>query len=246
MADPIPSPSPTSVKRTPLGIKPTKVTNLRKKWNGIFADPTACATVCIAIFTIVTVVVSYFQWQALREANQVNRDSLASIQRAFIAYASIETYSHYETSTGELWWFFDPIWENAGNTPTRNMRSSDNSYFGSTPLPQGFSFPELPGNVTNNEMPSLLGPKGQILGETIQVTGKGLAEVQAGRKYFYIWGCTKYHDVFSGTPEHVTKFAVKVSVYGNPTLPSGPTNPVGFDYTLLPKHNCADGECDKQ
>ena len=67
-----------------------------------------------------------------------------------------------------------------------------------------------------------------------------------GKKKFYIRGTGRYRDVFPGIPEHVTKFAWQMSIFGDPTKPASESNVVRITAKLLDRHNCADDECINQ
>jgi hypothetical protein len=69
-----------------------------------------------------------------------------------------------------------------------------------------------------------------------------LEGIEAGKGILYIWGWATYNDVFPGTAKHVTRFAVRLLIGGNPLDSVRCT----FTFVPLPRYNCSDEECDRQ
>jgi hypothetical protein len=179
---------------------------------------------------------------AARESAEIARTALTRGSRAFIIPKDLTFFWHPNETTGKFWWELAPIWENAGQTPTRDMRINVNSYFESSQLPADFGFPPAPGE----SVPLFIGPKATAGGDSIIKTGEELLAVRDGQKYFYIWGWAKYRDVFDGTPNHLTRFAWRISIFGDPTRPQDASNVVRYFAKLVPRHNCVDEECERQ
>ena len=137
-------------------------------------------------------------------------------------------------------WEFWPRLGNSGNTPTRNARMRANFLYLPTVLAANFNFPDLGEPIPPS--PFGLGPKEQdITGPLLNVPETAIQDVRNKTMHLYFWGWLTYRDVFSQTPLHVSMFCMELSdVRGQ--LVGGTT--VTFNYTLCPRHNCADEECD--
>ncbi len=92
---------------------------------------------------------------AARESAEIARTALTRGSRAFIIPKDLTFFWHPNETTGKFWWELAPIWENAGQTPTRDMRINVNSYFESSQLPADFGFPPAPGE----SVPLFIAPK---------------------------------------------------------------------------------------
>ncbi len=192
--------------------------------------------VIVAAFTVALTFVGYFQWSWMKKGIS---DTIA-FNRAFVFLKCVNYFSHLDTSNNKIFWALSPIWENNGNTPTKNLRLNSNFYISDSPLPENFTFPPK-----GNSIPTMLGPHAIVGGDKIYVLGDALAEVQNGSKFLYIWGHAIYQDVFTGTPQHITKFCCEIkNITGDPTLHyNSTTNPVGVDFSHYKRNNCRDEEC---
>jgi hypothetical protein len=126
-------------------------------------------------------------------------------------------------------------WENAGQTPTRNMTTNSNWASFETDIPGDFQFPDDPLRAIG-----LLGPRQTQELKPRQPLPIDILSQAAERKIkIYVWGWVEYDDVFAGTPRHRTEFAAELTVHGLPG--------VVCHYTLqvYPKHNGADDDCMK-
>jgi hypothetical protein len=95
-----------------------------------------------------------------------------------------------------------PIWENAGDTPTRNMHNHINIRIFDRPLPDNWKFPDLWGaNIPSKDrLPIPLGaaPKGRVRGQKVGISIEQMREIVAGTKRLYMWG---WRRLYAGT-EH--------------------------------------------
>jgi len=107
---------------------------------------TALATIVIAAFTGTL-------WIATSRQAELTREALIADKRAFVFATGI--YGLWERSpTGEYNWRFRPIWQNSGETPTKDMTMYTNCELRNTPLPGGFDFDR----ATTQIGTGLLGP----------------------------------------------------------------------------------------
>jgi hypothetical protein len=71
-----------------------------------------------------------------------------------------------------------------------------------------------------------------------------LKAVQERRKHLYLWGWVTYRDIFKDTLSHITRFCHEViDVRGDPMNVQGGIEIV---FSLCPRHNCTDDECNNQ
>lgn len=130
--------------------------------------------------------------------------------------------------------------ENHGSTPAENM-TMHASFSGlmSHPLPNNFPFPDIwakgephaPANVA-------LGTKGSLTAIEVRIPFSSFKG-----KRFYIWGWAKYHDVFPGTHEHITRFCDEFEsliLYPNAIN----VRPLGMN--ACGRYNCEDTQCQNQ
>ncbi len=206
---------------------------------------TALFTVGIFVATAIYAVVAIAQWCAMRNSNEINRDALRSVQRAFVTFSpSLDTIIRItpQTNRANYWDFTIPM-ENSGVTPTKGMTGRANIWTGHDKIPDDFTFPD-----TGNSPPQLLvlGPKGKTdlgpIGVTPDIIEALESVPKGGSWHLYFYGWAKYRDIFEGTPEHVTKFCYELtSVAGDPWMPKKPDLYTYF--VACPRHNCTDEEC---
>lgn len=156
------------------------------------------------------------QSESMQEANRISRENLVAVQRAFVFVRSFEVVRVFDDATAKLTGYhIMPMWENSGTTPTKNVRDHVSYWLDSQTLPNDFDFPDR-GDMDKGRF--VLGPKHTIGGgRPIFLTLAQMKDIQAGKLHFYIWGWARYHDVFSGTEEHITEFCREiVGVRGNP------------------------------
>jgi hypothetical protein len=147
-------------------------------------------------------------------------------------------------------WRFRPIWQNSGDTPTRNMVMHVTCELRNTVLPSGFDF-NYPTTQTGT---GLLAPKSTSMGgiapnyPVAAITPQDILDVQHRRKFLYLWGWVRYHDVFPDTPQHITRFCWLIVPTGNPLVYTPGQTPnlphsLSFGNIHHSEGNCADEEC---
>jgi hypothetical protein len=103
-------------------------------------------------------------------------------------------------------------------------------------LPDDFSFPDL-GKVRNNSLVPL-GPKSSVSAGLIVLSNDEMIAIQEGRRFFYVWGWSKYYDIFGS--EHMTKFCYRLkTVIGDLRSPVKGTE-IGVVWDFHHQHNTAD------
>jgi hypothetical protein len=219
---------------------------------------------CMALgFLVLTAIIAsfaYFETQkqatAAIEGNKISRESFTSVQRAFITIDGLDISAIKSVEGGEIThWMFKTIIKNSGNTPTKDMRWA---HGGEAAGPVGEPIRTAPGmplpttahdpdmmydNIIHMRQyapRALLGPQTKL---PIEVGGFGiplieLRKISKGEAVYFIVASIHYHDVFKGSPEHITKscFRIGAAIESDDTIKPS--------YGLCPHWNCADDECE--
>ena len=135
-----------------------------------------------------------------------------------------------------------PIWENAGTTPTRNGRGHVNWKYFERAVPPEFDFAdfdEIGNRITSYDdyKPLIVGPRATALSPVISIEPSILRQVRDLQGKLLIWGWAEYDEVFGDAKRHRTEFAYLVVVSGSPA------SHVGFSQYKL--HNGVDADCMK-
>lgn len=211
------------------------------------ASVTAAATLVIAILTLVIAGVSDKQAGLTKEA-------FIAEKRAFVFATDVSWYwDDPDPVTGFYSFRFRPNWRNSGDTPTKQMTMYCECELRNTELPKKHVFVEHRQDIVR----TFVGPKAEIVGPLVPLVGQsGIAvgdvnDVQLGKKFLYLWGWGKYHDVFDGTRQHITRFCWLLDPVGDPFAfdphaVGAPPVPGTLQFRVLhhSEGNCADDECD--
>lgn len=184
-----------------------------------------------------------------KRAADIARDAMVAGERAFVFATQVNSFWELDQGTGLYHWRFRPTWQNSGDTPTKIMTIHTECVLRDTPLPLGFNF-----NYPTNEIGTggLIPPKithmGGLVPRSAAISPQDILDVQAGRKYLYLWGWARYNDVFPGTPQHITRFCWSLVPVGDPRAYSPGSKPgdpgsLTFDFIYHAEGNCADDEC---
>lgn len=214
--------------------------------SGAFLNQHGAAVTAIA--TIVTAAFTGTLWFAVIRSTELSQESFTADKRAFIYPLGLNGFWERDIATGQYNWRFRPLWQNSGATPSKNLRNHTGCEIRNTPLPRGFDFNQ------GDESTGLIPPKATLSGGLAPaipgaaITPRDILDVQAGRKFLYVWGWAKYYDVFPGTKEHMTRFCWLVSPIGDPLtyVPGAqPSAPGGLAFQTIhhTEGNCADEEC---
>ncbi len=196
----------------------------------------------IALATVIYVFVSGFQLSALLESNRINRESLESVQRAFIGFRSFETQKHVEN--GKELWVFTPVVENSGATPaTPSINYTGIDILPAPPDNQQFKGPrtKFPAWSIGAKATQALGPVSKdetfFFGHTLSKT---MSTAPMAKPGIVIWGWVVYRDIFPRTKPHLTEFCMVLGSMG--LAPDHQT--LLFGWQGCPTHNCTDEYCD--
>jgi hypothetical protein len=225
-------------------------------WDRWFPDSISLYTLFLVVFTAVLAIGGVYQLKFLGRAEQIAaktaeaakdsadiaRESLIATQRAFLRVANFPWLWRPDFDRpGKYFYDITPLVENAGNTPTVDMKLIVTSALRDMPLPDNFDFTY--GDVKPE--PSLIGGHQTIGAHRAYILDDDLLAVQKHDKFFYIWGTITYRDVFKGTPLRTTEFCTEINrVMGNPLDPRESGNPKGttveISFRVYPKHQKID------
>jgi hypothetical protein len=207
---------------------------------------TALATIVIAAFTGTL-------WIATSTQARLTREAFVADKRAFVFAKGIVGIYEADPVSGHFNWRVAPVWENSGDTPTRDLRIYTDGWFSNAPIPADFNF----NTITPPVQPAngLLGPKVSNNGgqyphfpHQAALTPQDILDVQTGRKFFYVWRWARYRDILPDTPEHITRFCWRVLFTGSPFAfnPLVNANGVTVSNHYENRGNCTDEECRSQ
>jgi len=136
---------------------------------------------------------------------------------------------------------FRPVWQNSGNTQTKNMVTMVAIELSDSIISDQFDFTA----AKTATQPALIGPKSQIRGGTERpITAAEMVEVAAGKKFLYLWGWARYEDIFPDTKPHLTRYCTQVRAAGDLLSRPAKDRPGAFiHFSIHPRGNCADDEC---
>jgi hypothetical protein len=182
-------------------------------------DPVALFTFVLAISTIGLWLVT---WISGRRQSRETRRTIATMQetarrelRAYVSFAGFKALSGmYENRIIE--WTISPVWENAGQTPTRNGRNHISwQVFSKDDGPEQIDFRDL-GNAT--DYPTItIGPRSTVEGEAAKISVDTIWFARAIQGRIFIWGWMEYDDLFGPiTPRRRTEFCSYLDWLGMP------------------------------
>jgi hypothetical protein len=181
--------------------------------------------------------------RAANRSAQIAEDSIVKLQRAFVTFRGVQFLSHTDTE-GKVWWSLHFNWFNSGASPAKRVKFFAARYFEDVDIPADFKF-EIPTDRPTNFM----GPQSPMQTTGLAVTVDDLLAVRENKKFLYFWGRADYRDIFDESPDHVTKFSVRVRDFrGDPAKEwDSKSNIVEIIMDNSPaRHNCADEDCDSQ
>jgi hypothetical protein len=214
----------------------------------------------LAVVGIFSLFASGLQWCALLRTDETTREAFTAVQRAFVNVSELKIEKGKilpgppgNPGTSESAWWFTPMIQNTGNTPTKNMHFLPIAWCGppgftlgpmqafgceATPLP-----PTDPDNFFQDRSTghAVLGPHSIIpiggVGIPVPaIESLGIAQRTTGGEWF-VFGAIHYNDIFPYTREHVTKYCFVINA-NNFVL--GEIQPA---YGLCKHWNCVDDEC---
>ena len=141
-----------------------------------------------AFFAFVLLCVGYGQLKAILRQADISEKTLIPAERAYMFLQRIEAHANVNSTSGEINWIFDAVWQNVGKTPTGNLQLYTRIFVEEFDIPPTFRFP------VEGELPvTIAGPGGFIQGVSVGTSGAALVSSQAGKSFIYVWGWAKYH-----------------------------------------------------
>src|SRR6266478_4462570 len=205
------------------------------------------ATIFLVIATAVLAIFGFIQSRdmkasvaAANRSAKASEDSLIKLQRAFVTFQGLRYLSHVGAEE-KIWWSVQFNWFNSGSSPARRERFFASKYFEDVELPENFKF-EAPVDRPTN----FIGPNTAMHVGGLSLTADELLAVREGKKFLCFWGRADYRDIFDKSPDHVTKFSIRVRDFrGDPSKYwDEKTNIVELIIDNRPsRHNCADDDC---
>jgi hypothetical protein len=196
----------------------------------------------LAVIGIFAICIYGRQLSQMRTANEISKESLVSVQRAFVGFSGSVVGTEVLDSTGKrvVTMRLNTPWINSGNTPTKDAASWVNWISLPGGLPDNFTYPDL---AKFTEKQFALGPK---------VTGNTTLDVpieyfeQASKKTtrLFVYGWFTYRDIFSNTPLRLTEFCDEIIDVKGAFPLQDPNTSVTWGVTLCGSHNCNDEQCE--
>ena len=177
------------------------------------------------------------QADSTQKIARTSESALISVQRAFLyptlSYPPVMAADGKTVKGGQSL----VTCENGGSTPTRGMTLHfSHNYLDE--LPEGFRFPDLWGPGKQVAIPAYVGPKGKALVFSDTLTVDQLTALTESPTQYYMWGWARYHDVFDGTKQHITRYCYQITVTKD--FSAGHPLPDGL---LVGSTNCPVGNC---
>ena len=202
-----------------------------------------------SITAYATVAIAWFTWTLRNSTERLwlsgERHSEREL-RAFVFAKAIgvtpETVTRIYTINQMTWedpvsWVVTVIWENSGETRTKNMFMHVSHQFFDGEMPNDFSFPDL-GDQTR--VPTMIGPRAIMMssGFKFEVSDPSVLLVFENKKHLYIWGWAEYDDIFENTARHRTEFCYEIFFVGV-AFPGK----AQLAHRMHRLHNAADEDC---
>lgn len=201
----------------------------------------------VAVLTFLALVVyaciTHGQYTAMLESNQINRDALTTVQRAFV-FPSVMEFSAEKMSDGEPKANIFISWQNSGTTPTKFFHAhvSHAAFPRDFTLPDSFTYPDLwePGAPHINT-DAVIAPKGSVTVDAGAIQWGDIQLASERKSRIFLWGWASYNDSFKNTSVHKTEFCYVISSLE--IVSAGAQTGVRARYDNCPHHNCYDEEC---
>jgi len=182
-----------------------------KRINSLGNAITALATLMIAAFTWILWLGTTEQADFAREAHILDK------RAAIFAVTFAQSWYPVDPATGLYNWSLRPVWRNTGDTPTKDLTLHVECEIRDATLPLGYPFAYQEADVGTGT----LGPKMDMFGGPAPryptvLTPEDILQAQQGRRFIYLWGWAKYHDIFPNTPRHITHFCWLITSTGDP------------------------------
>lgn len=183
------------------------------------------------------------------QATEINRQTLVAVQRPFMFVKDVEFVKFMDSLTFHV----RVMWENSGNTPTKDLTVENGCVFSDTLLSDPYNTPEAtfwgqksPRQLHKYQM--FVGPKqstyavGCLFPTFLQVLNQAFMNTLLPNEHIYLIGRAEYRDTLNPDYLHITEYCrmvVAMTIDDKLSHMTGDTIP-------CVEHNCADEECRKR
>jgi hypothetical protein len=192
----------------------------------------------LAAFTFALVIFTAKQAGRLRETIEQMRTSEQRQLRAYVTVKHVIPIPEVKPDSGEvITWALSVVWQNTGQTPTRNMQSWAEVRLFEPDVPKNFDFPMPPDTVEGREG-GVIGPHGELSSGHVRINPEDLVKAFKKIGKLYLWADFEYNDVFEGTPRRTAEHCIEVAFIWDPFDPErvkGKQTP--FNWIGYHKHN---------
>jgi hypothetical protein len=199
-------------------------------------------------------IVYFFQLNAILESNDINRQSLQSVQRALMAFDGVgnaRLTKRLQSGQEAPTWVFQSKWTNNGPTPAIEVVSR----FEGNRLPHGLSEEDFVGSEKVGGLGVIAPRTGTTVGEIWKdddfIFGErildwdNITSIEQPKNTFF-WGWMVYRDVFTGTKLHLTEACQRldgVKLLNPKGKPAGSEHQIQLMFVNCEEHNCTDEYC---
>ena len=199
----------------------------------------------IALATLAALIIyaciTHGQLNQMSISNRISRESLVSVQRAFVVFYGTVVGTEIPDSTGKrtTTMQLNTPWWNSGNTATKDAVSQVNWVNLPGGMPDNFAYPDQ-GEVPKNQF--ALGPK--LTGNTtLNVPIDYFESASKRQARLFVYGWFTYRDIFTDTPPRLAEFCDEIINVKSNLPMSDPNSKVTWDLSLCRTHNCYDDQC---
>jgi hypothetical protein len=181
------------------------------------------------------------QLTQMSNSNEISKEALVSVQRAFVVFSGAILGAKVLDSTGRraVRMRVNTPWLNSGSTPTKDALSQVNWVSLPGGLPDNFIYQDL-ANIPKSQF--ALGPKATG-NTTLYVPIEFFEAARQGKTRLFFYGWLTYRDIFSGTPLRLSEFCNEIiNVKSNEPM-SDANASATWEPSLCPRHNCYDDQC---
>jgi hypothetical protein len=220
-------------------------------WSQNFFCGIKATDLVLAGFALFLIMLSILQALWLRramasveEASRIVDSTMIATQRAYVVFREFQVNVTRLSAIEDIQsCTIQPIWENAGTTPTRNGRAHVNWRYFERAIPNDFDladFDEMGNRVVSYDsyLPLVIGPRGTSFSPVIVIEGSTIRNVRELQGRVLIWGWAEYDDVFEGSRRHRTEFCYQMTVTGSMS-----SSHIGF--RQYRRFNGVDDECER-
>ena len=207
---------------------------------------------CAIALVIITGTYTHYaanQRDAMLKSNEINREALESVQRAFISFPGVQSEAVYaidKNTPAKLSEFrFHAQIQNNGNTPASEAVGM---FFGDSTLSTEPDEKQFLNRIVAPWHGMVGAKEAKIFGDHripySYFLGEGGKRPTGDGKLLFFWGFVIYHDILPKTKTHVTEFCQLVDeILVNADRPQTLSGQYKFTFRDCNQHNCADEQC---